>query len=350
LVISSFKVFGNELPFTADQPDIQLSYAQNFFSFEFSALKKYPDTGLRYGYKLNGFDPEWIDAGTKNFAGYTNVPAGHYQFQVRTKNETGPWSPVLLTIPIAITPPFWRTWWFFSAAFLTIALLLYAIYRYRVAQIKKIFTLRSKISQDLHDEVGSALSSIHLFSTVASRSLEANPVVVKNALNNIHQNSRNVMEKMSDMIWAIHTGKAGENTLEQRLKNYGYELLSPLDIRCEYQVDPGLEHMLQHIETRKNVLLIIKEAMNNIAKYSGATDSQVRLKIRDGFLEIAISDNGRGFTPSAKKDGHGIGSMQRRTEELKGKFSIQSSPGQGTTVNCYIPIPSFRGRRIHNQA
>lgn len=146
------------------------------------------------------------------------------------------------------------------------------------------------------------------------------------------------MENMSDIVWAINTGNHSQMSLEDKLKNYGYELLTPLGIQCLYHIDKEAEKKLMNIEVRKNVLLIAKEAMNNIAKYSNATEAHFHLTMENGYLKLYMSDNGRGFTPDVKGKGNGLLNMQHRAESLAGEFKLESIPGHGTTIRCRFPV------------
>jgi ligand-binding sensor domain-containing protein len=340
LVISSFTIFDKEKALPRNQEQIKLTHQENYFSFGFSAIKTHPLKKATYAYILEGFDKTWIFTNTP-FAHYTNVPDGNYFFKVKAANDEGEWSDPLLNLPIHIKPPFWRTWWFITLSIVFMISGAYLFYQYRIQQIKKLFAVRTKISQDLHDEVGSTLSSIHVYSSVAAKAMNTNPEATRNALQQIKQNSQEVMENMSDIVWAINTGNNGQMSLGDKLKNYGYELLNPLGINCIYAIDANAEKKLVNIEARKNVLLIAKEAMNNIAKYSAATEARIQLGITKGYLQLKITDNGRGFNPDSSHKGNGLYNMQHRITSLGGTFHLEAAEGQGTTIHCRIPLTSI---------
>jgi signal transduction histidine kinase len=197
---------------------------------------------------------------------------------------------------------------------------------------------RNRIARDLHDEIGSTLSSIHVYSSAAIKALEKNPDKAPEILDHINKNSRQVMENMSDIVWAINPGQNGEMSLEHKLKNYGYELLTPQAINCTYVVDPEAVSKLVLMEARKNILLVAKEAMHNIAKYSNATQASVRLTLQDENLILEVTDNGKGFSLQNRRSGHGLHNMESRIRELNGEFEIVSNPGQGTRITCRIPV------------
>jgi signal transduction histidine kinase len=198
--------------------------------------------------------------------------------------------------------------------------------------------IRNKIAQDLHDEVGSTLSSIHIYSSVASRTLEKDVEKAKAALSQIKENTRQVMENVSDIVWAMNKEQIGGTSLEVKLKNYGYELLNPLNINCFYSIDKDADKKIINMEARKNILLIAKEAMNNIAKYSQATEASVKLEFHNGSLQMEIVDNGKGFDEANLHRGNGIYNMRQRAETLGGSFHFRSENNRGTVVQCNIPV------------
>jgi len=146
---------------------ILLNYNQNFFSFEFAALNYINPAANQYMYMLEGLDKQWNNAGTQRVAGYTDIKPGHYTFKVKGSNNDGVWNEVPAAIPVIILPPWWQTWWFYSLCAIFTAIIIYIIYRIRLKQILKLYKLRSSIAKDLHDDVGSALSSIALLSKIA---------------------------------------------------------------------------------------------------------------------------------------------------------------------------------------
>jgi hypothetical protein len=342
VVISNFRVFDREIPLHSFTNSIHLSWRQNFFSFEYAALKSHPDHPVSYAYMLEGFDKAWNDAGGRMVATYTNVPAGTYKFKVRATNKEGKFSNhSLYTIPIHIKPAFWSTWWFYILCFFLVAGGAYALYSFRMRQIRKIHSIRSKISQDLHDDVGASLSSINIYSSVAEKAMNDNPQLARQIIGQMKQNSRQVMENMSDIIWAINGSKADNESLSGRIKNYGHELLSQKNILCHYYIDPSAEKKLVQTETRKNIVLFVKEAMNNIAKYSNATNAEVLIKNEDKDVVISISDNGQGFDPRSIQKGNGLKNMKLRIEAMGGTVDIESGPGKGTKVTGRLPIARF---------
>jgi signal transduction histidine kinase len=200
---------------------------------------------------------------------------------------------------------------------------------------------RSRIAKDLHDDIGSTLSSIHVYSSVASKSMDKDTDKARDALQHINENSRRVLDTMSDIVWAMKTNEDGVNSLEGKLKNYGYELLTPLGINCNYIIDKEAEKKISNMAARKNILLIIKEAINNIAKYSEASSSGVEIAMKDAFLLLEIFDDGKGFSGSMQQRGNGLQHMKERAHDLGGTMLISSAEGKGTRITCRIPITTI---------
>ena len=212
-------------------------------------------------------------------------------------------------------------------------------YRNTLKQKLDMAAMREKISRNLHDDIGASISSLHIYSTIAQSTLTENPVKTIELLHRISDQSKQLMENMNDMVWSMKGDEVDSMTLETRIKNYGSELLTAKNIRCRYAVEEDAFNTFKNFESRKNILLIIKEAMNNLAKYSGATHATLELMRKGNRVVIKISDNGAGFDSSVKQKGNGLKNMEARTKELNGQFEVVAQPGKGTMVLVDLPIP-----------
>lgn len=292
-----------------------------------------------FRYRLKERDPWSLVRGTNSIS-LNALSHGRYRFEIQASNNNHIWGNSTLSA-FTISIPWWRSVWLYAGmAFIALAVL-YMLYRYRIRHYQKLLAIRSRISKDLHDEVGATLSSIHIYSTVASKTLETDAKKSREALKHIHENSKQVMENLNDIVWAVKGRTKDEYSLEEKLKNYGYELLTPQNIRCEYEVDKEVEKMISGMEARRNILLIAKEAMNNIAKYSGASLARVSIRVRGKNLELEVSDNGKGMDITGCRRGNGLQHMQERGNTLGGILKIHSAPGGGTTVVCCFPMTSI---------
>jgi signal transduction histidine kinase len=202
----------------------------------------------------------------------------------------------------------------------------------------RLQNMRNKIASDLHDDVGSTLSSIGLYSEVGVKQVEKDPQMVKGILEKIASSSQRMMTAMNDIVWAIQSyGDQGESMME-RLTRTARERLGPTGMEFELQFDPSIDHLSFTIEARRNILLLFKEAINNAVKYSDADKLKVELKISNDQFTMEIKDNGKGFDPATRKPGNGTISMQRRASELGGMLQIDSATGKGTVIRTIIPL------------
>ncbi|MEZ5047228.1 MAG: sensor histidine kinase [Chitinophagaceae bacterium] len=221
-------------------------------------------------------------------------------------------------------------------ALIIIGILMF-FYQYSVKEKLKLAILKNKISQDLHDDVGASLSSINMSASLAKKLIDIDIQKAKQTLLKISENAEDGISSLSDMVWAMKPVSSQTTTLESKIKNYGYNLLSVREIHCNYVIDKAIEEKLKNIEIRKNILLLIKEAFNNIAKHSKAKNAMLHLNlIAKKRIQLDIQDDGIGFELTNVQKGNGLQNMKRRVEELGGKLHFDSTPNQGTTIRIVI--------------
>ncbi len=216
----------------------------------------------------------------------------------------------------------------------------FLVYRYYQNQKLAISKIRHSISQDLHDDIGASLSSLQIYGAVAEKTFKTNPEKAIEMLHKISTQSKTVMENMNDIVWSMNTNNANTTSLEAKVKNYSVELLSDNNINFDCSIDASIEPMLKSITAKRNILLIIREAMNNIAKYSKATAASLQINVVDKNVEITITDNGEGFDINNGKKGNGLWNMAQRAKELNGNFDINTSYNNGTSLFITIPLKS----------
>jgi signal transduction histidine kinase len=217
----------------------------------------------------------------------------------------------------------------------------FLVYRYYQNQKLAISKIRHTISQDLHDDIGASLSSLQIYGAVAEKTFKTNPEKAIEMLHKISTQSKTVMENMNDIVWSMNVNNATATSLEAKVKNYSVELLSDNNINFDCSIDASIEPMLKSITAKRNILLIIREAMNNIAKYSKAMDASLQINIIDKNVEINITDNGVGFDINNGKKGNGLWNMMQRAKELNGQLVINTDYNNGTTIFIQIPLKSI---------
>jgi len=221
------------------------------------------------------------------------------------------------------------------AGFVLFALLSFFVYRnYRTSQQLKLQTLRNKIASDLHDDIGSTLSSISIFSQMAQQeSKEVIPL-----LETIGENSRKMLDAMADIVWTINPENDQFEKIILRMRSFAYELLGAKKIDFEFLADEEVTKMKLSMDVRKNLYLIFKEAINNMVKYSGADKALFNIKGEKNNLIMLIHDNGKGFDTRQSTTGNGLKNMKKRAEEIGAQFMIDSKPGAGTTIELKIAV------------
>ncbi len=219
---------------------------------------------------------------------------------------------------------------------IVISLLL--INRYRIMNRTKrqleLERMRQGIARDLHDDIGSTLSSINIMSQLAlNESGES-----AHQLKKIVAQSANMMETMSDIVWSINPDNDSVEQMIHKMKEFAGEILEPRNIDYHFEVGAGANLILLSAEKRKNLFLIYKEAVNNAAKYSEGNKVDVLLHRENGTLQLTVRDNGKGFEPSVTNSGNGLKNMQARATALKGNLTRKSGPRQGTEIVVQLPI------------
>ena len=304
-------------------------------SFEFAGIHFSDEGPLQYRYKLEGLDKAWIYTGTRNFVSY-NLQPGNYTFIAETGDTFGNWSKQAATFSFIIPAPFWKTWWFISAITILICILAAIIYRYRLQQALNLERLRYRISTDLHDDIGSTLSSISILSDIAAK--EKDDRQSGNMLLEIKQNSVSLMEKMDDIVWSINPGNDSIEDLMLRIKRFASTLLEAKEIDYSIVIDASISNARLDMETRQHIYLIMKEAINNLVKYADCSKATIRVRYENNYLNIEISDNGKGFNQQTIQFGNGIISMKKRAEAINGKIKIDTGINRGTTVSLHTKI------------
>ncbi|HLX67660.1 MAG TPA: two-component regulator propeller domain-containing protein, partial [Puia sp.] len=317
------------------------SYRQNFISIQYSSLS-YTDTRTRYYYQLEGIDPDWVDAGQGHVASYTDLPDGHYLFKVKCENGDRIPCRRITSFHLIIVPPFWRTVWFYSFIAILVVALLYAFYRYRIRQILAMQAMRNKISKDLHDDLGATLSSIAVLSEIARNSIQrGSPQQSFPILEKISTYSREMVDKMRDIVWAINPSNDSLENIVNRLQVYSTEACGEKGIQFSLQLENDFVNQAVPMGMRKHLYLICKEAVHNAVIHSGCSRIFALFDASAGFIHITIADNGKGFDPDGQVSGNGINNMRSRAAEMRAKLVIL--PGEpGTVVELRLAVPKIR--------
>lgn len=333
VVLTGFTVLGRPLDGLGSvtvAPRIALEPEQNYFTFEFAALDFSRPDRVLYEYRLEGLDPGWVTSGVQRMASYTHVPPGSYRFLVRASTRDGVRSPNIAAIDVTVRPPFWRTWWFLVLSLSLAALLTTLIYRARVRRIVELERLRVRIASDLHDDVGSSLSRIALYSELVREGVA--PEDRDRYLGGIADTSRELVTTMGDIVWSIDARNDTLGQMLEKMRGFASTTLGAADILVTFAVE-GLDPSRPvPVGVRENLYLILKEALNNILKHAGATKVDVSLRNLQGGFVMTIADDGKGNTAAASATGHGMRNMRMRAERIGAELEIDVREGMKVTV------------------
>jgi signal transduction histidine kinase len=342
VVLTSFKVFGKDHVPRGVAPEIQnieLTYDQNYFSFEFAGLDYSSPTRNQYAYKLDGLENDWVVSEQRRFASYTSVPPGEYTFRVKASNSDGIWNEKGLAIPIIITPPFWETTWFRTLMVLFVVGILVSIYNYLAYQIRQMEGVRRQIADDLHDDVGSMLTTIRLRIDLFRKHIPPSSAKEGEHLSIASQVSSQAHDALRSLVWFLNPEHDRADDIIAKMRERAGRMLIQID--HSFDEDARGSMPIMDMAFRRNLILLYQESLNNIVKHSKATKVAINVKTDDKVVHLTISDNGTGFDTEKKKDGHGLGTLKHRAEQMKGSLDVKSSPGEGTTIFFRAPLPQL---------
>ncbi|MCA1849473.1 MAG: histidine kinase, partial [Acidobacteria bacterium] len=343
--------FGDRLEISPGQENLEIQYTGLSF------IK--PDF-IRFKYRLEGLDQDWVEAGTRRAAYYSHLAPGDYTFTVTAANSEGVWNTQGASLRIIVHPPFWRTWWFLSLTAAVIAGLAFLAYELRVLRLKRAHAAqeafsrqliasqeqeRKRIAAELHDGLGQNLLIIKNRALMGLHVLKGQETA-REQLDEITSATSQAIEEVREIAYNLrpyHLDRLGlTSTIEAMIE----KIAATSEINFSAEID-NLDGLLAK-ESEINLYRVIQESLNNIVKHSGAAAAQVKIMRDESGISITIRDDGRGFllepmSPAeSRRRGFGLTGMAERVRMLGGTHTIHSAPGEGTTVSIRINLPRER--------
>lgn len=300
-----------------------------------------PDSdGVEYRYQLSGYEMDWVTTAYP-VARYTRLPAGDYVFTIRAVNDpadTGRYS-----LKVLVDKSVSESWWFIPLMLFWGLVLMagsfYLFFLNNFRQKMKVQNLRNRISADLHDEIGSTLSSIAISARVVTQKLHGVPPEVNLLLSQMESDSKDIIYSIRDTVWALNPANDSFEALIEKIRSFALQILSAQGIEAEFDNTVSLNKIPElSPDQRKSFFLIAKEAIHNIVKHSGATRAVIKTRRTDTCILMEISDNGKGFDTGGIMEGNGLKNMRKRASEGLFGLDILSSPDGGTYLRVEIPI------------
>jgi signal transduction histidine kinase/ligand-binding sensor domain-containing protein len=323
---------------------------QNNLSFMFKGICLGSADQIRYRYQLVGIDKAFTETNQTTVI-YPSLPPGDYIFKVWASDPLGHWHANALTYPFTINTPYYKTWYFrIGCTLLLLGLLLGAVYwRNKMKSARLTWEhrlreeeqdrVRQRTAEDFHDEIGNKLTRINLLTTVAKSKLARTPEEVPSMLNQIQKNVSSLYSGAQDIIWSLQPQSDFLDELIFRIRKNMEDMLqdSAVQFRYQHDGDPVL-HIKLPFDYSRNLIMIFKEAVNNLVKHSGAR--QVRLTTQRTGKEFIffLEDDGTGFDPEAVREGNGLKNIRNRADRIKADLLIERKEPSGMRFRLNLSL------------
>jgi ligand-binding sensor domain-containing protein/signal transduction histidine kinase len=339
IAIEQLFVDNQSIPLTQD---ITLSPGIARLDFYFTALSFIAPENVRFKYKLEGFDNDWIDGGGRRVASYTNLRPGTYKFRVIAANNDGVWNESGAALDLYLKPRFYQTYWFYLLCVLLLALTAWQLYRLRVRRIalqfRAVLAERNRIAREIHDNLAQDILGISVQLELVARLMPVAAETAKGHLDRARMLVRNSMTEARRYVWDLRSQELHKKDLPAALRDTTKRLTAESKIETVVEVAGPLRALPVDVET--NLLRIGQEAINNAVKHARANRIVVGLNFETRKVQLSIRDDGCGFDPREQiADGHfGLLGMRERAEQIGGVLSIDSTPERGTQIAVDVPL------------
>lgn len=299
-----------------------------------------------------------IGDGSVTAAHYDHLPVGNYVFHVGESDIFGQPTGRDTYLSVIVSPPFWRTAWFWSAVALLGLAIVFGTSRYAVwhklrremAYMRSQQALqreRLRIAQDIHDDLGARVTQISLLSAMAPNRASF-PDQAREDFDKIFRLSRGLISALYETVWAVNPEKDNLEALGSYLCQQINELCKPTPLRCRLDVQDLPPEVHVSSPVRHNIYMAAKEAVHNVLKHAHASEVMFKVEFEKQILTVAIRDNGTGMSLDNGHAGNGIANMKRRLEGIGGSCEIQSESGNGTTVRLTLALDSTNANGTDN--
>lgn len=321
--------------------------------FRCTALSFSAPESVSFRHKLEGVDAGWVETGRSREAAYDRLAPGMYTFRVQARTRDGVWSPRAAALRFAVLPVYYQTWWFMALVLVFFGLSVgwgvsYALrrrHRRKLELVQKLHALereRTRIARDIHDDLGGSLTEIGYLGALAVRD-SGSLAEAREQLSVIIERTRELARRLDETVWAVNPKNDSLPQLASYLCHFAREFLEPTGIRCRLDVQEDLPDLTVSSEVRHNIFLVVKEALNNAVKHSGADQASLAVRCPGQTLVIEIADTGCGFNPGASGGdsggaGNGLRNMAARMAEIGGGFELIAAPGKGTKISLSLAL------------
>lgn len=329
----------------------KLSYDYKKIEFRYTALSFMAPENVLFKRRLVAFDEDWAAADTQRGATYPRLPPGRYTFEFNACNNDGVWNDEPYRFTFQVVPAFWQTTWFHICTLVAFAGFVGGVVlmatrvrmRRKLARLEQANALereRTRISRDLHDDLGARLTQMAFMTDLATEESGAS-AGLQSQLRDVSRQARNAVQSLDETVWMVNPKKDTLPHLIDYLATYAEQFFQSTNIACRQEICQRPPETSVPGKFRRDIFLLVKEALNNVLKHSGATEVWLRIAVRGPVLRIVIQDDGRGFSVSeSDSQRNGLENMRRRAEAAGLRFRLHSAPGHGTRL---VFRAGFRG-------
>ncbi len=309
---------------TQENSAIEISPYDQYFQINWTMPSYFHNDSNTYSTILEGYEDRWFFQGNNPSVRYNKLPAGNYVLKIKGSDARGNETGSILSIPIHVRQIYYKQWWFISLACIFFLSLVYLLFRYRLNQLVAVERLRTKISSDLHDDVGSLLSGLAMQTELMEMNASQED---KSQLQKIASISRNAISQMRDLVWSIDNRRSTSNDLIERMHELAEELLLARYISFSINHE-GLDQRNRKLapQIKQNLFLIYKEALTNLLKHSDATNLEVTIVNQNKGCRFVIRDNGS-LQENYISTGFGLENIQLRAKAIGGTVIFETKDG-----------------------
>jgi ligand-binding sensor domain-containing protein/two-component sensor histidine kinase len=323
---------------------LSLPYNKNHLTFHFSAIDWSAPDKIKYSYRLIGVDANWSSPSHTSYIDYRNLQHGKYELQVKAIGRSQIW-----TKPVSyyfnILPPWWLTWWFKSIIVLLLLAVIFFIARFfyrnqlrkQKALLEKQLAVqfeRQRISAEMHDDIGAGLSGIKLMTEMAK--MKSKDEASVSEIEKIYQSVGDISSKMKEVIWSLNTENDSLSSLIAYLQKQARQMMENYPGNFFMTIPETIPDVKISGDARRHIHLLVKEALHNIIKHSGADRIDISISC-DEKMRIVVTDNGKGMNTGVDNEtGNGMKNMRKRVQQLEGILFLESNNGLKLTFE--IPL------------